>query len=83
MATTMTVRLRVELMPFLRRQRDETIFDMKMSDNSTVKAMLSELGFKDEETVCLIIIVNGKIAHLEEQLNDNDSVWVGMVIGGG
>jgi len=79
----MTVHLKVELMPFLRRQQDETIFDMKMSDNATVKTMLLELGFKDEEISCLIISVNGKIARLEEKLSDNDSVWVGMVIGGG
>ena len=83
MSKVMTVHLRVELMPFLRRKQNKNVFDMKMPDDSTVEEVLSELGFGDDETSCLMVSVNDRQVYLEEKLKDNDTVWVGIVIGGG
>jgi len=70
-------------MPVLRRTRDKPIFDLELADDATVKTMLAELGFKDDEMNHLWIFVNNKLERLEKNLRDGDDVWVGIVVGGG
>lgn len=82
-AIVITIHLRVELMPGLRRVGDKSFLDLKLPDAATVKTMLAKLDFKDDEMTHLRIFVNNKLERLEKNLNDGDNVWVGFVIGGG
>ena len=79
----MTIRVKVELIPTLRRSRKETKFDLELPDVTTVEAMLAELGFKEDEMEPLRIFVNNKSARLDKVLKDDDGVWVGIIVGGG
>ena len=79
----MTICVKVELMPNLRRLREDTKFNLELSDGTMVKAMLAELGFKEDEIEHLRIFVNNKFARLDNVLKDGDAIWVGVVVGGG
>jgi sulfur carrier protein ThiS len=79
----MTIRVNIELMPVLKRLRDETKFELVLPDDATVRTMLANVGFKKNELEHLRIFVNNKWAHLEKVLKDGDDIWVGVVIGGG
>jgi len=80
---SMTIRVKVELIPTLRRSRKETKFNLELLDGTTVNAMLAELGFKEDEMEPLRIFVNNKSARLDKVLKDDDGVWVGIIVGGG
>jgi len=79
----LTIHLKIELMPTLRRKQTETILKLELPDFSKVEDMLLELGFSGEEMQGLMISVNNKLVHLGEILKDNDTVWVGVISGGG
>lgn len=78
-----TIRVKVELMPTLRRLREEKNFDLKLPDDATVGAALEKLGFKEDEMEHLRVFVNNKWARLDRTLKDGDDMWVGVVVGGG
>ncbi|MFQ6129793.1 MAG: MoaD/ThiS family protein [Candidatus Hadarchaeaceae archaeon] len=79
----MTIRVKIELMPVLKRLRKERNFELELSDDATVKTMLENVGFKENELEHLRIFVNNKLAHLDKVLKDGDDIWVGVVVGGG
>lgn len=79
----MTIRVKVELMPTLRRLREGRSFGLELPDNTTVGTMLAELGFKEDEIEHLRIFVNNKWARLDKLLKEGDDIWVGVVVGGG
>jgi len=83
MENALTIHLKIELMPTLRRKQTETILKLELPDFSKVEDMLLELGFSGEEMQGLMISVNNKLVHLGEILKDNDTVWVGVISGGG
>lgn len=79
----MTIRVKVELMPGIRRVRKGNVFNLEIPANSTLKSMLIKTGFKEDEIEHLRIFVNGKLVPLNKALKDGDNIWVGIVIGGG
>lgn len=79
----MTIRVKVELMPTLRRFREKTKFDLELPDDANVRMLLTELGFKEDEMEHLRIFVNNEFAQFEKVLKDGDTIWVGIVVGGG
>lgn len=79
----MTIRVKVELIPTLRRLRKETKFNLELPDGTTVGAMLGELEFKEDEIEHLRIFVNNKSERLTKVLKDDDEIWVGIFVGGG
>jgi len=79
----MTIRVKVELIPTLRRLRKETKFNLELPDGTTVGAMLGELEFKEDEIEHLRIFVNNKSERLTKVLKDGDEIWVGIFVGGG
>ena len=79
----MTIRVKVELIPTLRRSRKETKFDLELPDGTTVGAMLGELEFKEDEIEHLRIFVNNKSERLTKVLKGDDEIWVGIFVGGG
>ena len=79
----MAIRVKVELIPTLRRSRKETKFDLELPDGTTVGAMLGELEFKEDEIEHLRIFVNNKSERLTKVLKDDDEIWVGIFVGGG
>lgn len=79
----MSIRVKVELMPHLRRSRKETTFGLELPEDTTVETMLAKLGFKEEEMQHLRIFANNKAAPLDKMLKDGDDIWVGVVVGGG
>ena len=80
---SMTIRVKVELIPTLRRLRKETKFNLELPDGTTVGAMLGELEFKEDEIEHLRIFVNNKSERLTKVLKDDDEIWVGIFVGGG
>jgi len=70
-------------MPGLRRVRKENVFDLELPPGTTLKSMLMEAGFKAEEIEHLRVFVNEKLVPLNKTLKDGDSIWVGIVMGGG
>jgi len=79
----MTIRVKIELMPVLKRLRKERKFELELPDDATVRTMLENVGFKKDELAHLRIFVNNKSAHLDKVLKDRDDIWVGVVVGGG
>ena len=79
----MTIRVKVELMPVLRRLREEKNFELELPDDVTVGAALAKLGFKKDEMEHLRIFVNNKGARFDKALKDGDDIWIGVVVGGG
>ncbi len=79
----MTIQVKVELMPAVRRVREEKNFELKLPDGAIVRAMLAELGFREDEVEHLRIFVNNKWSPLDKTLKDGDEIWVGIIIGGG
>lgn len=79
----MTVRVKVELMPGLRPVRKENPFELELSPETSLRAMLLQVGFKEEETEHLRVFVNERLAPLNKTLKDGDSIWIGVVMGGG
>jgi len=79
----MAIRVKIELMPVLKRLREERNFELELPDNATVRTMLTNVGFKENELEHLRIFVNNKWAHLDKVLKDGDDIWVGIVVGGG
>lgn len=83
MVKRLTIRVKVELMPGIRRVRKENVFNLEIPSNSTLKSMLIKTGFKKDEIEHLRVFVNEKLVHLNKALKDGDNIWVGIVIGGG
>lgn len=79
----MAIRVKIELMPVLKRLREERNFELELPDNATVRTMLTNVGFKENELEHLRIFVNNKWAHLDKVLKDGDDIWVGIIVGGG
>jgi len=79
----MTIHVKIELMPVLKRLREERNFEQELSDDATVRTMLANIGFKENELEHLRIFINNKLAHLDKVLKDGDDIWVGIVVGGG
>lgn len=79
----MTIRVKVELMPGIRRVQKKNIFDVELPKDSTLKTMLIKTGFKEDEIEHLRVFVNEKLTSLNKVLKDGDSIWVGIIIGGG
>lgn len=79
----MAIRVKVDLMPHLKRLRKETNFDLELPENTTVETTLARLGFKKDEIEHLRIFVNNKWARPDKMLKDGDEIWVGVVVGGG
>lgn len=79
----MTIRVKVELMPGLRRLRKEKNFDLDLPDDATIETLLTEVGFNEDEMRHLRIFVNNKEARLDKVLKDGDEIWVGVIMGGG
>jgi sulfur carrier protein ThiS len=77
------IHVKVELMPFLRRKETSPSLNLELPKNTIVRQLLYELGFQDYEMKVLQITTNRNLVHLDEALNDGDTVWIGMVIGGG
>lgn len=79
----MTIRVKIELMYVLKRLREERNFELELPDDATVRTMLANVGFKENELEHLRIFVNNKWARLDKVLKDSDDIWVGVVVGGG
>ena len=79
----MTIRVKIELMPVLKRLREERKFELELPDDATVRTMLANVGFKENELEHLRIFVNNNLARLDKVLKDGDDIWVGIVVGGG
>jgi len=79
----MTIRVKVELMPGIRRVRRDRAFELALPNNSTLRTMLIKTGFKRDEIEHLRVFVNEKLAHLNKVLKNGDNIWIGIVIGGG
>ncbi|MEM2890301.1 MAG: MoaD/ThiS family protein [Candidatus Hadarchaeum sp.] len=79
----MGIRIKVELMPGLRPVREENVFEMELPPDSTLKSMLLEVGFREDEIEHLRVFVNEKLASLNKELKDGDNIWIGIVMGGG
>lgn len=80
---SMGIRIKVELMPGLRPVREENVFEMELPPDSTLKSMLLEVGFREDEIEHLRVFVNEKLASLNKELKDGDNIWIGIVMGGG
>ena len=79
----MSIRVKVELMPGLRPIRKEKVFDLQLPEKTTLKSTLTKIGFKEEEVEHLRVFVNEKITDLNKVLKDGDSIWIGIILGGG
>lgn len=79
----MAIRVKVELMPGIRRIRKNNVFELVLPNNSTLRTMLIKTGFKKDEIEHLRVFVNEKLAPLNKTLKNGDDIWIGMVIGGG
>ncbi|MBC7218936.1 MAG: MoaD/ThiS family protein [Hadesarchaea archaeon] len=79
----MSIRVKVELMPGLRPIRRENVFEMELPADTTLKSMLLEAGFREDEIEHLRVFVNEKLAPLNKALKDGDNIWIGIVMGGG
>lgn len=79
----MTIRVKIELMPVLKRLREERKFELELPDDATVRTMLANVGFKENELEHLRIFINNNLARLDKVLKDGDDIWVGIVVGGG
>ena len=79
----MTIRVKVELMTGLRRAQKEKIFEVELPNDSTVKDLLTKLGFKEDEAEYLRVFVNEKLVTLSKVLKGGEDIWVGIIIGGG
>jgi sulfur carrier protein ThiS len=77
------IRVKVEIMPGLRRAQKENTFDQDLPEGSTVKDLLTKIGFRGDEAEYLRVFVNEKLATLSKVLKEGDSIWVGLIIGGG
>ncbi len=77
------IRVKVELMPGLGRERREPKFELDLADGSNMKSMLAKIGFKEDEVDHLRVFVNEKLVSSSKVLKDGDEVWVGIIIGGG
>ncbi|MEM3420942.1 MAG: MoaD/ThiS family protein [Candidatus Hadarchaeum sp.] len=80
---SMSIRVKVELMPGLRPVRKENVFEMELPPESNLKSMLLEVGFREDEIEHLRVFVNEKLASLNKELKDGDNIWIGIVMGGG
>jgi len=45
----MTIRVKIELMYVLKRLREERNFELELPDDATVRTMLANVGFKENE----------------------------------
>ncbi|MGC8817302.1 MAG: MoaD/ThiS family protein [Candidatus Hadarchaeum sp.] len=79
----MSIRVKVELMPGLKPVRKENVFEMELPSDITLRETLLEIGFRENEIEHLRAFVNEELAPLDKTLKDGDSIWIGVVIGGG
>ncbi len=79
----MTISVKIELVPVLKHLREETNFELELPDDATVRTMLANVGFKENELEHLRIFINNKWARLDKALKDGDDIWVGVIVGGG
>ena len=70
-------------MPGVRRIQKESVSDLELPCDTTLKTAVIKLGFKDDEIEHLRIFVNNKLASIHKVLKDGDYIWVGIIMGGG
>ena len=68
--------------PFPNQKRTNVITYNKAED-TTIRTLLQQIGFKEEEILHLIPIVNGNRTDHDHLLQDNDDIWITLPIGGG
>jgi hypothetical protein len=66
--------------PFPSQKRTEIV---QYQETMTIKELLLRVGFKSEELLHLIPIVNGSRTTQDYLLQNNDHIWITLPIGGG
>jgi hypothetical protein len=66
--------------PFVNKKRKNQI---KIQGNPTIRTVLLENGFKEDELKHLIPILNGNRTTHDDTVQDKDHVWITLPIGGG
>lgn len=67
----------------LRPVREERKFEIELREGVTVKELLLDIGFKENEVEYLRVWVGKDWVSLYTVLNDSDEVTIGVPLGGG
>ena len=79
----MTIKITVELMGSLRRPAGKRKFPLEISELSTVKNLLAEIKFSEEESSYLLVYIGSVHVKNDYILKDGDSVFITALVGGG
>lgn len=79
----MTITITVELMGSLRRPEGKRKFQLKISVGSTIKNLLADLMFSEEESQYLLSYIGSTQLKNDHVLKDGDSVFITALVGGG
>ena len=79
----MTISIEVEIMGALRRYEGKRKFNLTIQEGMSASQLLEKLSFSVNDQKYLIIIVNDKQVKKSYILQENDSVFISILIGGG
>lgn len=79
----MTISIEVELMGALNRYEGKKKFNLSIQKDMITSQLLNKLNFSQADQKYLIVIVNDKQVKKSYILQENDSVFISILIGGG
>lgn len=77
------MKVKVELLPGLRKVQDKRKFEVELPEGATVKDMLLSVGFGEDEIQHIRVWVGKDLASIHTVLKDSDEATASVPIGGG
>jgi hypothetical protein len=77
------MKINIELSGALKRKLKENKFEFEAREGQTIKQIILELGYKEEEMRYLIPVLNSKRVDMVSTVKEGDHLKVLLPIGGG